>query len=57
MFELRELTGQEYVDQYCKRASDEPVDVAEPARLRTAAEVFGPGGGGDALVVAAAAAV
>jgi len=55
MFELRELTGQEYVDQYCKRASDEPVDVAEPARLRTAAEVFGTGGGGDVLAETAAA--
>jgi 1-acyl-sn-glycerol-3-phosphate acyltransferase len=35
MFELRELSGQEYVDRYCKRASDDALDPGEPARLRT----------------------
>ena len=36
MFELRELSGQQYVDRYCKRASDDALDPGEPARLRTA---------------------
>ena len=36
MFELRALSGQEYVDRYCKRASDDALDSGEPAHLRTA---------------------
>jgi 1-acyl-sn-glycerol-3-phosphate acyltransferase len=36
MFELRALSGQEYVDRYCKRASDDALDPGQPARLRTA---------------------
>ncbi len=36
MFELRALSGQEYVDRYCKRASDDALDAGEPAHLRTA---------------------
>jgi 1-acyl-sn-glycerol-3-phosphate acyltransferase len=35
MFELRRLSGQEYVDRYCKRASDDALDSGEPAHLRT----------------------
>jgi 1-acyl-sn-glycerol-3-phosphate acyltransferase len=35
MFELRELSGQTYVDHYCKRASDDATS-AEQAHLRTA---------------------
>jgi 1-acyl-sn-glycerol-3-phosphate acyltransferase len=34
MFELRELSGQEYVDQYCKRATDDAMSAA-PAQLAT----------------------
>ena len=37
MFELRELSGQDYVDRYCKRASDDALDPGEPARLKTSA--------------------
>jgi len=37
MFELRALSGQEYVDRYCKRASDDGTEPGEPAVLRTAA--------------------
>jgi len=36
MFELRELSGQEYVDRYCKRGSEEALSPAEPTRVRTA---------------------
>jgi 1-acyl-sn-glycerol-3-phosphate acyltransferase len=35
MFELRSLSGQEYVDRYCKRASDDGLDSGQPARLQT----------------------
>lgn len=38
MFELRELSGQAYVNQYCKRQSEEAAVPTEPARLVTAAE-------------------
>jgi 1-acyl-sn-glycerol-3-phosphate acyltransferase len=39
MFELRELSGQAYVPQYCKRASDDATS-AGTAHLKTAAEVL-----------------
>jgi 1-acyl-sn-glycerol-3-phosphate acyltransferase len=39
MFELRALSGQTYVAQYCKRASDDATS-AGPAHLKTAAEVM-----------------
>jgi 1-acyl-sn-glycerol-3-phosphate acyltransferase len=36
MFELRELSGQEYVDRYCKRAaSEEVLSTDQPTRVRT----------------------
>jgi 1-acyl-sn-glycerol-3-phosphate acyltransferase len=38
MFELRSLSGQTYVNQYCKRAS-ESVEESAPARVRTLAEL------------------
>jgi 1-acyl-sn-glycerol-3-phosphate acyltransferase len=37
MFELRELSGQEYVDRYCKRASDDALGPGEPAAVRSGA--------------------
>jgi 1-acyl-sn-glycerol-3-phosphate acyltransferase len=37
MFELRALSGQEYVDRYCKRASDDALESGEPARVRSSA--------------------
>ena len=39
MFELCQLSGQTYVDQYCKRSSEDVTSPAEPARLKTAADV------------------
>jgi 1-acyl-sn-glycerol-3-phosphate acyltransferase len=39
MFDLRSLSGQEYVDHYCKRASEDALDSGEPAHLRTGALV------------------
>ena len=39
MFELRELSGQEYVDRYCKRATDDAMSSGEPAHLVTAGEL------------------
>jgi 1-acyl-sn-glycerol-3-phosphate acyltransferase len=39
MFELRELSGQEYVDSYAVRKGG--VAVAEPAHVVTAAEILG----------------
>jgi 1-acyl-sn-glycerol-3-phosphate acyltransferase len=39
MFELRSLSGQTYVDRYCKRASEDAA-TPEPAKLKTAAEVL-----------------
>lgn len=39
MFELRELSGQTYVNQYCKRKSEDAAAPTEPARLVTAAEL------------------
>jgi len=39
MFELRELSGQEYVDRYCKRAADDALSTAEPALVAGAAAV------------------
>ena len=39
MFELRELSGQTYVNQYCKRKSEDAATPTEPARLVTAAEL------------------
>ena len=44
MFELRELTGQTYVDQYCKRKSDDAVASEEPAKVLTAADVLASSG-------------
>jgi 1-acyl-sn-glycerol-3-phosphate acyltransferase len=38
MFELRSLSGQKYVDRYCKRGSDDALDSGEPARLKTAVQ-------------------
>ena len=35
MFELRALTGQEYVDRYAKRKADVGEDMVEPARIPT----------------------
>jgi 1-acyl-sn-glycerol-3-phosphate acyltransferase len=35
MFELRELSGQRYVNQYCKRKGDDAVATEEPAQVRT----------------------
>jgi 1-acyl-sn-glycerol-3-phosphate acyltransferase len=35
MFEVRARSGQEYVDRYCKRASEDALDSGEPAHLRT----------------------
>jgi len=37
MFELRGLSGQDYVDRYCKRGGEEVLSAAEPTRVRTAA--------------------
>ena len=34
MFELRELTGQEYVNQYAKRKDTDDSMAAEPAKVR-----------------------
>lgn len=42
MFELRELSGQTYVNQYCKRKSEDAGAPTERAHLVTAAEVAGP---------------
>jgi hypothetical protein len=39
MFELRELSGQTYVNQYCKRKSEDAAAPTEAAHLVTAAEV------------------
>jgi len=39
MYELCQLSGQTYVDRYCKRASEDSIPPAEPARVRTAADV------------------
>jgi len=39
MFELRELSGQTYVNQYCKRKSEDVAAPTEAARLVTAAEI------------------
>jgi 1-acyl-sn-glycerol-3-phosphate acyltransferase len=39
MFELRELSGQVYVDQYCKRASDDAMSAGQPARVATVADL------------------
>ena len=44
MFELRSLSGQTYVNQYCKRKSDDAVASTEPAHVLTAAEVVGSNG-------------
>ncbi|MHB8463666.1 MAG: lysophospholipid acyltransferase family protein [Acidimicrobiales bacterium] len=44
MFELRSLSGQTYVDQYCKRKSDDAVATEEPAHVLTAAEVLASNG-------------
>jgi len=58
MFELRELSGQDYVDRYCKRSGDQPVDATEPARLVTVAEVLGPvDGRGEAGLLGVAATI
>jgi 1-acyl-sn-glycerol-3-phosphate acyltransferase len=43
MFELRELSGQPYVDRYCKRASEDALDSGEPVRLQTAAPALAVG--------------
>ena len=40
MFELRELSGQNYADQYCKRTSEDATVATEPARLLTAADLL-----------------
>ncbi len=41
MYEIRQLSGQEYVDRYAKRGGQEPeaAEVPEPARIATLAEV------------------
>jgi len=39
MFELRALSGQEYVDRYCKRASDDALESGEPAVVRSGGEL------------------
>ncbi len=39
MFELRALSGQEYVDRYCKRASDDAIEPGEPALVRGGGEL------------------
>jgi 1-acyl-sn-glycerol-3-phosphate acyltransferase len=39
MFELRSLSGQEYVDRYCKRGSDDSIDSGEPAVVRSGGEL------------------
>ena len=39
MFELRTLSGQEYVDRYCKRASDDALESGEPAVVRSGGEL------------------
>ena len=44
MFELRSLSGQTYVNQYCKRKGDDAVSSGEPAHVRTAAEVLSSNG-------------
>jgi 1-acyl-sn-glycerol-3-phosphate acyltransferase len=36
MFELREQSGQEYVNRYCKRASDDVLSAEAPTPVRTA---------------------
>jgi 1-acyl-sn-glycerol-3-phosphate acyltransferase len=40
MFELRTRSGQEYVDRYCKRGSENALDSGEPARLKTSGHVL-----------------
>jgi 1-acyl-sn-glycerol-3-phosphate acyltransferase len=42
MFELRSLSGQTYVNQYCKRKSEDAVEDTTPARVRTLAETLVP---------------
>jgi len=44
MFELRELSGQTYVDQYCKRSSETATETVEPAKVITADEVLAAAG-------------
>ena len=39
MYELRELSGQEYVNKYCKRATDDTLTPTEPAHLKTAEDL------------------
>jgi 1-acyl-sn-glycerol-3-phosphate acyltransferase len=38
MFEIRELTGQEYVDRYAGKSEDTPAETREPARPKSVAE-------------------
>jgi 1-acyl-sn-glycerol-3-phosphate acyltransferase len=40
MFELRELSGQQYVDRYCKRGSDDALVPREPALVASAGAGF-----------------
>lgn len=44
MFELRELSGQEYVNQYAKRKNAEDAGAAEPASVRSAVATDGSDG-------------
>jgi 1-acyl-sn-glycerol-3-phosphate acyltransferase len=53
MFELRTLSGQTYVNQYCKRKGDDAVASTEPARVRTTADVIGNGANGQKTAGAA----
>jgi len=39
MFELRALSGQEYVDRYCKRGSGDAIESGEPALVRGGGEL------------------
>ena len=53
MFELRAQSGQTYVNQYCKRKTDDAVAATEPGHVLTATEVFPANGATQPVAVGA----